>query len=223
FDALFFLHTTGDVLDRAGEAAFQRYLDNGGNFVAAHAAANGLPESVTFSRTLGAQFTYHPQFQNATYVVERADHPSTVGLPARWRVADEVYNYGSDPRELGAVVVLSVDETTYEDDGDHSPWQGDPHPIAWYQEHLKGTNSTGLVGRSWYTGLGHSNASWHDDLFMGHVFGGLTWALDSNTTRATNPSATVGSLGPSYTPPPPAPTTSIHVEGDGVNGGSSYR
>ncbi|KAG9030209.1 hypothetical protein FS842_004454, partial [Serendipita sp. 407] len=102
-------------------------------------------------------------------------------------------------------------------DGDHSPGQGSPHPIAWYQEKLKGTNSTGLVGRSWYTGLGHSNASWVDDLFLGHVMGGVTWALASNTTRAMNPDATVGSLGPAYTPPAPAATESVHVH----NGASS--
>ncbi|KAG8829161.1 hypothetical protein FRC17_007039 [Serendipita sp. 399] len=114
FDALFFLHTTGDVLDEEGQEAFQNYLDNGGNFVAAHAAANCLPESTVFEATLGSQFAYHPQFQNATYVVERPDHPSTVGLPARWRVPDEVYNFVNDPRRHGAVVVLSVDEDSYE-------------------------------------------------------------------------------------------------------------
>ena len=34
-------------------------------------------------------------------------------LPARWNVTEEVYNFMTDPRALGAKVLLSVDETTY--------------------------------------------------------------------------------------------------------------
>ncbi|KAG8802792.1 hypothetical protein FRC17_006340, partial [Serendipita sp. 399] len=130
FDALFFLHNTDEVLDSAGKRAFQKYLDNGGNFIAAHAAADCLLNFTTMERTLGSQFAYHPAFQNATMVVDHPDHPSTVGLPPRWRVTDEIYNFNHDPRALGAVVVLSVDEKSYLDDGDHSPEQGSPHPIG---------------------------------------------------------------------------------------------
>jgi len=212
FDALMFISNTDEVLNAAGKVAFQNYLDNGGNFIAVHAASDCMLNWTTMERTLGSQFAYHPDFTNATIVVTDPDHPSTAGLPPRWHVQDEIYNFNHDPRDLGAVVVLSVDNTSYVDDGDHSPTQGDPHPIAWYMEKLKGTNTTGPIGRSWYTGLGHSNASWVDDTFLGHVFGGITWTLASNTTRAMNPSGTVGSLGPSYTPPPPAPTTTLEPE-----------
>lgn len=221
FDALLFLDNTDEVLDEEGKEAFQHYLDSGGNFVGIHAASDCLLNFTTMERTLGSQFAYHPDFTNATIVVIDPDHPSTAGLPPRWHVQDEIYNFNHDPRRLGAVVVLSVDNTTYVDDGDHSPDQGSPHPISWYQEHLKGTNATDLVGRSWYTSLGHSNASWHDDTFMGHIMGGITWALASNTTRAMNPSATVGSLGPSYTPPPPAPTTTVGDDNGNGNGNGS--
>lgn len=137
----------------------------------------------------GSQFEYHPEFQNATMVVQEA-HPATAGLPQRWRVADEVYNFNSDPRDIGAKVVLSVDETSYVDGGNHAPEQGSPHPIgmhlmpifflsdsdrtlticslgkiAWYQEHLAGTNSSN-AGRSFYSALGHSNASWQVCFFQ---------------------------------------------------------
>ncbi|PVF98113.1 class I glutamine amidotransferase-like protein [Serendipita vermifera] len=200
FDALFFLDSTEEVLETGGKYAFQNYLDNGGNFVGVHAAANCMLNWTTMERTLGSQFAYHPAFTNATIVVEDPTHPSTQSLPARWHVMDEIYYFNHDPRHLGAVVVLSADETSYRDDGDHSPTQGSPHPIAWYMDKLKGSNAT-VVGRSWYTGLGHSNASWQDETFMSHVLGGVSYVLDSNTTRARNSSATVGSLGPEYTPP----------------------
>jgi type 1 glutamine amidotransferase len=221
YDALMFISNTDEVLTAAGRVAFQNYLDNGGNFIAVHAASDCMLNFTTMERTLGSQFAYHPDFTNATIVVADPDHPSTVGLPPRWRVQDEIYNFNHDPRNLGAVVVLTADETSYVDDGDHSPTQGSPHPIAWYQEHLKGTNTTGPIGRSWYTGLGHSNASWADDLFLGHVFGGITWTLASNTTRAMNPSGTVGSLGPSYTPPAPAPTTTADLDDAGLRSSAS--
>jgi Trehalose utilisation len=62
---------------------------------------------------LGALFDYHPALTNATVVVEDANHPSTSALPTRWQVQDEMYNFRSDPRGLGAVVLLSADETSY--------------------------------------------------------------------------------------------------------------
>jgi type 1 glutamine amidotransferase len=216
FDALFFLSNTDEVLDAQGKVAFQNYLDKGGNFMGAHAASDCMLNFTTMERTLGSQFAYHPEFTNATMLVADPSHPSTAGLPPKWEIQDEIYNFNHDPRSLGAVVVLTADETSYTDDGDHSPGQGSPHPTAWYQERLKGSNSTGPVGRSFYTGLGHAAAAWKDDVFMSHVFGGVTYVLSSNTTRAMNPSATVGSLGPSWTPPPPAPTATVDIHSSAV-------
>ena len=51
-------------------------------------------------------------------------------LPARWNVTEEVYNFLTDPRAVGAKVLLSVDETSYVD-GYVSPQNdGTPHPIG---------------------------------------------------------------------------------------------
>ena len=51
-------------------------------------------------------------------------------LPARWNVTEEVYNFLTDPRAVGAKVLLSVDETTIVD-GYVSPQNdGTPHPIG---------------------------------------------------------------------------------------------
>jgi type 1 glutamine amidotransferase len=169
-------------------------------------------------KVLGSTFAYHPEFTTATMVVSGPSHPSTEGLPHRWQVQDEIYNFVQDPRDEGAIVVLTADETSYNDPGDRSPSQGTPHPITWYQEHLKGTNTTGPIGRSWYTGLGHSNASWVDDTFLGHVLGGISWALASNTTRWINPAGTVGSLGPIYeTPAEAAPTTTLDSDSSALS------
>ena len=76
--------------------------------------------------------------------------------------------------------------------------QGMPHPIAWYQATAPGAQplngSAPGPGRAFYTSLGHLSETWADPVFMGHVMGGLKWALNSGTTRWTNGTALVGQV-----------------------------
>jgi len=202
YDAVMFLSTTGEVLDDSGKAAFLAYLKKGGNFVGVHSASDTLVNTTFYGRELGAYFDYHPQLQNATVDVIDPSHPSTTKLPKAWKVQDEIYNFKSDPRSIGATVVLAADESSYVDDGTRRFNQGFPHPIAWYQNAgagVSGEEGT-IAGRSFYTSLGHLNETWQDDTFMTHVLGGLSWVLQSNTTRVTNSSALVGNLDGSSAP-----------------------
>ncbi|KAH9902588.1 class I glutamine amidotransferase-like protein [Cubamyces lactineus] len=192
YDAILFLSNTGEVLDEAGKAAFQRYLDLGGNFVGIHSASDCLRNTTFFQKELGAAFDYHPELQDAIVDVIGPSHPSTSMLPKEWHVRDEMYNFKSDPRSVGAVVILSANESSYTDPGPRKFDQGTPHPTAWFQEHGAGVDSNGTAGRSFYTSLGHLNETWQDDLFMAHVMGGVQWALQSNTTRAFNANGAVG-------------------------------
>jgi type 1 glutamine amidotransferase len=209
YDALLFLDNTGEVLDEAGKNAFQKYLDLGGNFIGIHAASDCLRNTTFYGNETGAFFDYHPALQNATVDVIDNSHPSTSMLPAQWHVQDEMYNFKSDPRAVGAIVVLSANESSYTDPGPRTFNQGTPHPTAWYQERGAGVENGGNAGRSFYTSLGHLNESWQDPLFIAHVMGGISWALQSNTTKAFNTSAQVGnsqtssqssSVSPSSTP-----------------------
>ncbi|KAL4264757.1 Class I glutamine amidotransferase-like protein [Pleurotus pulmonarius] len=203
YDAILFLSTTGEVLDDAGKASFQKYINSGGNFIGIHSASDTLVNATFYERELGAHFDYHADLQEATVDVVGPSHPSTDKLPRRWQTRDEWYNFKSDPRDVGAVVILSVDESTYSDTGTRRFNQGTPHPTAWYQEHGAGATSGGVSGRSFYTSLGHLNETWRDETFMGHVLGGIVWTLEANTTKAFNNSALVGSDGG-----PPTPTGS---------------
>ena len=45
---------------------------------------------------------------------------------------------------------------------------GADHPIAWCQDYDG--------GRSWYTGLGHTEASFADPQFLAHLLGGIQTA-----------------------------------------------
>ncbi|KAJ7056600.1 class I glutamine amidotransferase-like protein [Mycena amicta] len=200
YDAIMFVSTTGEVLDEAGKAAFQNYLNLGGNFVGVHSSSDSLVNTTFYGQEVGAYFDYHPELQNATVDI-LVDHPSTHSLPKEWHIQEEMYNFKSDPRAIGAVVLLAANESSYVDTGTRKFDQGTPHPSgqcnaifssSWYQEHGAGVQSGHTAGRSFYTSLGHLNETWQDSLFMSHVTGGLTWALQANTTRSFNTSAQVG-------------------------------
>lgn len=163
YDAVVFLSTTGDVLTPAEERAFERFIANGGGFVGIHAAADTEYDWAWYGELVGAYFRDHPPVQTAVVEVADSTHPSTQALPHRWERVDEWYNYRHNPRP-DVRVLLTLDETSYEGGG-----HGSDHPIAWCRE-LDG-------GRAWYTGLGHTDASFRDPLFIAHVRGGLSWAL----------------------------------------------
>ncbi|KAF8969254.1 class I glutamine amidotransferase-like protein [Flammula alnicola] len=194
YDALVFLSTTGEVLDTAGKAAFQNYLNLGGTFVGIHSSSDTLRNTTFYTRELGSLFDYHANLQNFTVDVLDLSNPITSKLPAIWNVQDEAYNFESDPRDLGATVILAANESSYVDTGIRRFNQGTPHPLAWFQEHGAGVANGGVAGRSFYTSLGHLNETWQDDLFMSHIFGGISWVLLGNTTRAYNSSGLVGNL-----------------------------
>lgn len=61
-----------------------------------------------FGNAIGASFSRHPECQNATFIVQNHNHPSTANLPTQWTFSEEVYNFVSDPRATNASVSLDV-------------------------------------------------------------------------------------------------------------------
>jgi type 1 glutamine amidotransferase/regulation of enolase protein 1 (concanavalin A-like superfamily) len=176
YDVVVFNSTTGDPLDAPSEkAAFQRYIEAGGGFAGIHAAADSGYDWHWYGQLVGGYFRNHPGgTPTATVVVEDTQDPSTAGLPARWTRTDEWYNYkkydnssGDDystRNTPGVHVLLKMDESTYtEEDG--SDGTDDDHPIAWCQRYDG--------GRSWYTGLGHTMASYSEPLYLAHLEAGI--------------------------------------------------
>jgi len=192
YDAILFLNNSGIILDDTGKAALQKYLNLGGNTIGVHCVSDALRDTPFFGKQIGAYFDYHPDIQESVVDVVDNTHPSTKMLPARWRLFDEMYNFQSDPRDVGAKVLLTADESSYSDPQERKFDHGTPHPIAWYQERGAGVEPGGIAGRSWYTCLGHCIEIWSDELFLAHVLGGITWGLESKTTRAFNNDGKVG-------------------------------
>jgi PKD repeat protein len=143
---------------------------------------------------VGASFRNHPAgTPTATVHVEDTDAHSTQGLPApHWVRTDEWYNYQSpDNPSVGGGgtdysprpnvhVLITLDESTYdEDDGNTTD---DDHPISWCQRYEG--------GRSWYTGMGHTDQSFSEADYLKHILGGIevsAGAAASEECGATNP------------------------------------
>jgi type 1 glutamine amidotransferase len=159
-----FLSTTGDVLDRDGEAALRGFVEAGGGWVGVHAAADTEDGWPWYETLVGARFARHPAVQRATVRVVDRDHPATKGLPATWVRTDEWYDFRSNPRDR-VHVLATLDESTYRGGG-----MGADHPIAWW--HGVGR------GRALYTGGGHTAAAWAEPRFLAHVAGALHWAAE---------------------------------------------
>ncbi|GAA5116469.1 hypothetical protein GCM10023339_25180 [Alloalcanivorax gelatiniphagus] len=179
YEAVVWMSTTGDVLNATQQTAFEDYIKGGGGYVGVHAASDTEYTWPWYGDLVGAYFQSHPAgTPTATIDVEDKTTASSCALPDEWVRTDEWYNFqapdnpvvnggGPDYSPRGDVnVIASLDESTYvENDGNSTD---DDHPIAWYQE-FEG-------GRSFYTGGGHTQASFSEPLFRSHLLGGIQYA-----------------------------------------------
>lgn len=160
FRVVIFANTTGEILDAAQRAAFERYIAGGGAFMGVHAAADTGKDWPWYGDLVGAWFKSHPPgLQSARVHFESGRGPD--GLE-HWHVTDELYNYRRNPRPA-VEVIATVDESDYEGGS-----MGADHPIAWCRAR------TG--GRAWYSGLGHAQALYADPVFRAHLLRGLRYA-----------------------------------------------
>ncbi|HEX5917494.1 MAG TPA: ThuA domain-containing protein, partial [Nocardioides sp.] len=199
YEAVVWLSTTSDVLNDTQQAAFEDYIQAGGGYVGVHAASDTEYTWPWYGELVGAYFQSHPAgTPTATIDVEDRTTPSSCALPERWERTDEWYNFQSkdDPIVNGGGadysprvnpninVIASLDESTYvENDGNATD---DDHPIAWYQE-FDG-------GRSFYTGGGHTDASFSEPLFRLHLLGGIQYAAGEAPDACTPPAPTDASF-----------------------------
>ena len=162
YKVVVFLSTTGDVLNSAQEAAFERFIRRGGGFVGVHSATDTEYDWPFYGALVGAYFAGHPDIQNATIQIEDPGHPALASVPRPWTRRDEWYNFRRNPR--GNVNVLAtLDERTYTG-GTMAP----DHPIVW--------SHTYDGGRSFYTALGHTQESFSETAFVDHLGRAILWA-----------------------------------------------
>ena len=162
YSAVIFLNTTGNVLNKAQEKAFEDFIRSGKGFVGIHAAADTEFEWEWYGKMVGGYFHSHPEIQEAKLEVIDNKNLSTRHLPEIWTRKDEWYNYKNLNREVNVLIKLNTSSFS----GSIHP---NDHPIAWYHEYEG--------GKAWYTGLGHTRESYSDSLFLNHVLGGIKFVL----------------------------------------------
>ena len=167
YSAVLFLSTTGNVLDQFQEAAFERYIQAGGGYVGIHAAADTEYDWGWYNDLTGAQFLSHPSgTPTADFIIKDRTFKATEFFKdSVWNRTDELYNYKNINPDVN--VVMTLDEKSYKG-GEN----GNFHPIAWYHD-FDG-------GRAFYTGGGHTDESFSEDLFLKHLLGGIEYAIGEN-------------------------------------------
>jgi cytochrome c len=166
YAAVIFLSTTMNVLNADQQVAFERYIQAGGGYVGVHAAADTEYDWPWYNKLAGAQFLSHPHQQKAMIDVLDSTNAATSFLPRRWEHFDELYNYKNINPDIK--VLATLDESTYEGGAN-----GDNHPIIWYHD-FDG-------GRSFYMGLGHTDESYIDPLFLRSLTAGIKYAIGNNS------------------------------------------
>jgi uncharacterized protein len=172
YDAVIFLNTTGDVLNDAQQAAFEKFIKSGKGYVGIHSASDTEYDWAWYGKMVGMYFKIHPLQQTAYLKVEDANFPGMERFPKKLLWTDEWYEFKTPANATDLKILVSVDEKTY---APYAKWgdnegkgMGAMHPISWYH------NYDG--GRAFYTALGHIPAIYSDQTFLDHIYGGIYWA-----------------------------------------------
>ena len=157
YDAVVFLNTTGDMLDQAQQASFERYIATGRGLLGIHAATDTETDAgwPWYNALIGAKFKSHPAIQEARLI------PSAPGS-AEFRFTDEWYDF-ADPSPSRQPLV-EIDRGSY--DGSSATGR---EPIVWTNE-VAG-------GRVFYIGLGHTDESYASPVMRAFIVQGLRYAV----------------------------------------------
>ena len=169
YDAVVFLSTTSDVLNDAQQAAFERYIQAGHGYAGIHSAADTeylWPWYGQLVRRLLPQPPERDADRDGRHRGRRAPlHAAPAGpLDARGRVVQlpiagqsggqrRRHRLSAPATATPIHVLLTMDESTYSE-ADGSDGVNDDHPISWCKRYDG--------GRMWYTGMGHTEASYLD-------------------------------------------------------------
>lgn len=172
-DVVVFLVTSGIVFDGPQRSAFEAWVRAGHGVVGVHSASYTDVDWPFMRELVGATFRGHPPVMEGTLTVDAPSVPIVAHLARPWVRTDEWYTFVYRPEDNPALeLLLSLDETATRAD---YPGPGQPdwlrvgrHPLTWRQEYV-GT-------RSFYTALGHTEASWTEEPFLVMLENAIRWA-----------------------------------------------
>ena len=168
YRAIVFLGNSGDQLNAAQETALQAYIQDGGGFVGIGGAAEAEPGSTFFGNLIGARPAAGSPTGTSQQVVAVGDrvHPANDGLPLEWTRSDVWYQWQTRP--TGQVHTIARYHAPDAPAGDGTATGGTDWPISWCRD-FQG-------GRSFYTGMGRTAASYGESDFRTHLLGAIQWS-----------------------------------------------
>jgi len=182
YDAVLF-YTNGETTLSAAQK--QDLLDfiakDGKGFIGVHTAtatAYGWPE---YGEMLGGSFDNHPwMITDAKIIVEDPDFPAMKALKTGMTLHDEHYQMLPTPYSRDKVDVLARIDTSSVDLTNPQVHRTDKDfPIAWIKPYGK--------GRVFYSGLGHTDASWDDPRVQTMFLEAIKWAINGGATPKPHP------------------------------------
>jgi type 1 glutamine amidotransferase len=170
-------YTTGELpISDEGKTALMTWIRNGGAFVGMHCATDTLYQYRPYVDMVGGTFDGHPWHQPVRVVVEDREHPSTAKLGDGFGVTDEIYQFANFERHP-LHVLLSLDPKSV--DVSLGKRADRDYALAWCKPWGR--------GRVFYTALGHRPELWSDAGYLGHVLGGIAWAVNGPDVSAPAP------------------------------------
>jgi hypothetical protein len=183
FEVIIWNNSTGKGLTDEQRSTVQNYIENGGGLIGIHGAGDDSHNWDWYKNNLlGARFSHHPvknQLQETTvYSNNTTDSLLQQKLPSQWQHTDEWYVFFSHPKEKGFSVLCHIDGEEIDPNGnllwisDKDFGMGKAHPIAWYK--------TIQQGRTFYTSMGHTGATFNDQNFIQLIENAIRWAGELN-------------------------------------------
>lgn len=171
YQVIIFLNTTADILNEEQQKAVEKFIQSGKGFVGIHSASDTEYGWPWYTKMVGMMFKIHPEQQTAYLRVLDHNFPGMERFPKKLLWTDEWYEF-SAAKSTDLKFLVTVDEKTYNPNakwGDNvGKGMGDFHPISWYHPYDG--------GRAFYTALGHIPATFSDQTFLDHIYGGIYWA-----------------------------------------------
>jgi uncharacterized protein len=178
FNVVIFNNSTGRVLSDEQQKALEEYVEQGGSLVGIHGAGDDSHHWEWYEKNLlGSKFSHHPidpQLQEADVTLNNVpDSLIAQGLPPTWKHVDEWYVFFENPREKNFNILYSINGDKINPSGnilwmtEKNFGMGKDHPVAWYR-------ATGK-GRTFYTSIGHNDAAWKQQAFVGMLENVVNW------------------------------------------------
>lgn len=149
------------------QPAILEYVRNGGGFVGTHCGgADTFHDWPEFLEMVGGEFIGHGAQQEARVDVVDPEFPAVAGWPKSFSLVDEWYAYAGFNSRMHVLMMLRTEGM---DGGDKRYYNRADYPITWCSQYGN--------GRVFYTGLGHREDVWENQLYQNMVAKALLWAL----------------------------------------------